>query len=200
MDVLSNLFGSEPKVKIMRLFLFNPHAAMDAKEIASRTKIRSALARKELRQLEKAKLIKRRSFRVKGKRVSGWILNPDFPYLSSLQSLLINFTSLRQENVLKKLNKIGRLREVVLAGVFIQDWDSRADMLVVADRIRKRSLESTIARLEAEIGKEIKYVALETPEFQYRYNMGDKLLRDIIDYPHQVALDKSGLLSQNSGL
>ncbi len=195
METLSNLFGSQAKVKIMRLFLFNPNLPFDAREIADRTKVRSTIVRRECRLLEKTKVIKRRSFKLKGKRISGWILNVDFSYLEALQNLLINITALQQEHILKKLSKIGRLKLVVLAGVFIQDWESRVDLLVVADRIKKRTLENLIKHLEAEIGKEIKYVALETAEFQYRLNMGDKLLRDILDYPHQGVLDKLGLLS-----
>jgi hypothetical protein len=39
----------------------------------------------------------------------------------------------------------------------------------------------------------MKYVALPTSEFQYRMGMGDKLLRDILDYKHEVALDVLGI-------
>jgi DNA-binding Lrp family transcriptional regulator len=195
MDILSNLFGSQSRVKIMRLFLFNPQMPFSVQEIAEKTKTRLPATRKEVRFLEKAKLIRKRSFKIKRKKVAGWSLNSDFPYLTHLQNLLLDLSSLQQENILKKLNKVGRLKEVVLAGVFIQDWDSRADILVVADRIKRRVLENLIKHLEAEIGKELKYIALETNEFQYRMSMGDKLLRDILDYPHKVALDKFGLLS-----
>jgi hypothetical protein len=44
--------------------------------------------------------------------------------------------------------------------------------------------------MEAERGKELVYAYLETQDFQYRLGMYDKLIRDILDYPHQVLLDK----------
>ena len=43
--------------------------------------------------------------------------------------------------------------------------------------------------LESEVGKELTYAIFETPEFLYRANMYDKLVRDIIDLPHIKALD-----------
>ena len=45
-------------------------------------------------------------------------------------------------------------------------------------------------RLEAELGKELTYSMMETPEFEYRYGMYDKFIRDVIDYPHLVVLNK----------
>ena len=50
-----------------------------------------------------------------------------------------------------------------------------------------------IEGLEAEIGKELRYAAFETGEFNYRLGMYDKLVRDILDYPHTVVLDRLGL-------
>ncbi len=195
MDILSSLFGSEGRIKIMRLFLFNPRQVFDAKQITLRTKLKSAVVRKEINALEKATLINKKSIRVKKKSTKGWFLNPDFRYLGALQGLLINTASLDGRTILKKMGKIGRLKVLVVAGVFIQDWDSRADMLLVADKIKPKALDKIIKKLEAEIGKELKYTALETGEFHYRLNYGDKLVRDILDYPHEVLLDKFGNLS-----
>ena len=50
-----------------------------------------------------------------------------------------------------------------------------------------------MAGIEAEVGKEIKYAILETDDFKYRLGVGDRLIRDIMDYPHDVALDKLGM-------
>ena len=79
--------------------------------------------------------------------------------------------------------------------MFTRDPDSRLDLLVVGDAIRRGAMESTIRMLEAEIGKELTYAIFETPEFLYRANMYDKLVRDVIDYPHERVID-GGLLSQ----
>jgi hypothetical protein len=44
--------------------------------------------------------------------------------------------------------------------------------------------------MEAEIGKELVFASFETADFHYRLGMYDKLIRDILDYPHQKLLDK----------
>jgi len=51
MEILSKLFGHPAKVKLMRLFLFNPEAFYSAKEIAVRSKLSSAEVKKEVNAL-----------------------------------------------------------------------------------------------------------------------------------------------------
>jgi hypothetical protein len=51
-------------------------------------------------------------------------------------------------------------------------------------------LRERIRSLEAEIGKEIRYALLSSENFYYRLNMNDKLVRDVIDYPHSIVLDR----------
>jgi hypothetical protein len=201
-EILEKLFGSVAKVKIMRLFLFNPADSFDLEQIADRSKVTPGDARYEVNVLEKIDLIKKRSFfkdkvrgsgknkRIERVRTAGWILNDTFTYLSPLRELLIQVSPLHNNEVLKKLSRVGRLKLVIVAGVFIQNWDSRVDLLVVGDNLKRGVLESIIKTLEAELGREIRYAAFETPDFQYRLSMYDKLIRDILDYEHEKILDK----------
>ena len=66
-------------------------------------------------------------------------------------------------------------------------------MLVVGDNLRRSQLDRIIKNMEAEIGKELNFASFETADFQYRLGMYDKLVRDILDYPHQKLVDKLGL-------
>ncbi len=205
MDMLSILFGSEARVKIMRLFLFNPETSFDTVMIAQKSKVNSSAVKKEVSVLEKAGLIKKRVFykilekKVRGKMVEkklkakGYCLNIHFHYLSALKHLLINTKTLDGEVLVKRLAKAGKLNLVLVAGVFTQDKDSRVDMLIVGNNINKAALTNTIKAIEAELGKELMYAYFETPDFQYRLGMYDKLIRDILDYPHQILLNKINL-------
>ncbi len=56
--------------------------------------------------------------------------------------------------------------------------------------MNERILRNRVRVLEAELGKEIRYAAMSTQDFFYRLNMSDKLLRDILDYPHSIAFDR----------
>ena len=59
MEILSKLLGGAPRVKIMRLFLFNPGGGFSLKEVSSRSKVPLGLARQEVSYLMGLNFIKR---------------------------------------------------------------------------------------------------------------------------------------------
>ncbi len=191
METLSKLFGSETKVKIMRLFLFNTEIVFDASDIAERAKADVSKVRRELTHIEKIGLIKRKATR-SGRR--GFALNPQFHYLSQLQNFLINVEPLQPKDIVSKITKLGAIKLILTAGVFIQEPESRVDILIVGDHLKKSALDNTIKTLEAEIGKELRYAHFTTEDFKYRLSMCDKLTRDILDYPHKMILNKLGIV------
>ena len=88
------------------------------------------------------------------------------------------------------------MKLVVTSGIFIKNHDSRVDLLIVGDKMKRGKIEEGIKRIEAEIGMELVYAVFETKEFLYRLNMYDKLVRDILDYPHEVVLPAKELSTQ----
>lgn len=192
METLSKLFGSEVKVKIMRLFLFNSDKVFGVNEIVDRVKSNHSKVRREIGILEKIDFVRRR---VSAKNRNGYAfaMNTQFPYLSPLQNFLINSEPLQPKELLKKVTKLGSIKMVVVSGVFIQELESRADILIVGDGLKKSAIENMMKDLEAEIGKELKYAYFTTEDFKYRLSMFDKLTRDILDYPHRKILNKLGI-------
>ena len=69
-------------------------------------------------------------------------------------------------------------------------------MLIVGDKLKRNKIEEGIHKLEALLGAEIVYAVFDTKEFNYRLNMYDKLVRDIIDYPHTVLIQAKELSTQ----
>ena len=202
MDTLSAIFGNLIKVKILRLFLFNENTPFLIKEICERTKSPINLVKKELNILEKTDFLKLRKISkeiqvTKGKKIvqkklegNGYALNPKYPYLDPLKNLL-TITSLRvDESLTRRFTNAGKIKLFIVSGVFIQNWDSRVDLLVVGDDLNLNKIESVIKNIEAEIGKEIAYSAFETQDFEYRLGIHDRLVRDILDYPHVTLLDR----------
>lgn len=200
METLEKIFGGAEKVKTMRLFLFNPQSSFDISDIARRTKITLSRARTETKNLEKIGLIKKRTLNkgitnpkkkiVIKKKVQGWMLDEKFSFLKSLQNFLINITSAQYQEIVEKIKRIGSVKLIILAGVFIQDNESRVDILMVGDKIKKGTLANVISDIESQVGKEIKYACFETTDFLYRLGMCDKLIRDILDYPHKKLVNK----------
>ena len=119
-----------------------------------------------------------------------------FKYASELEELLINSDTLDKQAVANSLKRAGRVKLVLISGVFIKNKDSRVDLLIVGDNIKKRKIDEEIHKLEAEIGKELIYAIFNTKDFVYRLNMYDKLVRDILDFPHEVLLQSKELSTQ----
>ncbi len=185
---ISHLFGSEAKVKIMRLFVFNKGAIFTAKTITDRVQVSPKVVRKELSSLIKAGLIQ--------KRARGYILNSEYDYLRAVERFLVEASPISEKEIVRRLSKAGTMRLILTSGVFKQDSEARVDLLVVGDKIKGGVLVRAISALEAELGKELRYAAFETPDFKYRLGIYDKLVRDILDYPHKKLVDKVGLQSE----
>ena len=65
--------------------------------------------------------------------------------------------------------------------------------MIVGDRLKKPLIEGRIKKMESEIGKELRYSIFETPDFQYRVSIYDKLVRDILEFAHRKVVDKIGI-------
>ena len=87
------------------------------------------------------------------------------------------------------------MRLLVATGIFLKNFDSRVDLLIVAEALKRRRLEGAIRRIEAEVGREIRYVHFTTADFRYRFSLQDKLIRDIFDCPHRVLIDRLSFFS-----
>lgn len=205
MEILERLFGSDTRIKTMRMFLFNSESVFTMDEVVERTKSNIKEIRKEMANLINAGLIKKRTVtreisKKKGKKIItkkvndiGYLLEQKFPYLQALKNLLIMASLHADDNLVKKFNAAGRIKLFLASGLFIQEWDSRVDLLIVGDDLNMSKLDSVIKNIEAEIGREIAYSAFETNDFEYRLGIHDKLIRDILDFPHTILVDKIGV-------
>lgn len=205
MEILTALFGNQTKVKLLRQFLFNPTTPFLPKELAQRTATAPTMVRKELMILAKAGVIKRKTVlksveERQGDKVSfkklrgeGYILDEKFSYLDPLKHLLTVASLPVDESLAKRFASTGRIKLFVASGVFIQNWESRVDLLIVGEDLNMAKIENVIKGIEAEIGKELAYSAFDVQDFQYRLGIHDRLVRDILDYPHITLLDRLGL-------
>lgn len=194
MKILGKLFGSPARVKILRFFLFNSNDVYESWEITDHTKVSGDKVSSELSILKSIGFVEKKSGYVEeeGKKIKikGWALNNNFPYLESLKNFLINTTALKNHDIEKKLHTVGKMKMIVLSGIFVNELDGRVDLLIVGDSIKKSSLERTIRGIEAELGKELRYAYFKTNDYIYRQGLYDRLIRDIFDNPHKVVLDK----------
>ena len=188
MEILAKIFGSSARVRMMRLFLVNRNQNFTSKTVARRSRTSREVVRRELRLLTSIGFLK--------KRRNSWSFSPTFKYRVEFEDLLLGSDILSQEAILDNFKKVGRLKLLIISGIFIKSRDSRADLLVVGDRLKRGRIEEGIRKIESELGGELTYVVFDTKEFLYRLDMYDKLVRDILDYPHEVVLQSKELSTQ----
>jgi hypothetical protein len=191
MEILGKILGNSARVKIMRLFILNRGKGFASKDVVKRSRVSPSAVRQEIKLLSSVGFIKKRSA-----TSLEWYFNSSFKYGSEFEDLLVRSDSLDKEKLMDNFKKVGRVKLVIVSGVFIKNNDSRVDLLIVGDKMKKGKIEEGIRKLEAEIGTELVYAVFDTKEFLYRLNMYDKLVRDILDYPHEVLLQAKELSTQ----
>lgn len=189
MDPLAKLFGSAARVKLLRLFLFNEEEWFTAGEAAFRAKAGKVAVRKELNALLSMGVLRKKA--AKGGTIYG--ASVKFPHFESLKTFLRTASGVDDESIGQTLKKAGTLRLVALSGLFTGVPESKVDLLVVGDRLDERALAAVIHALEAELGRELRYASFSTEDFRYRVGVYDRLIRDVLDYPHRMVLDKIGM-------
>jgi len=185
-EILEQLFDSPVKVKLLKLFLRNPDQSFSIREIAKKTRSDSAACQRQLKKLESIKLI---DIKLKsGKK--NYSANRNFDFYSELRTLILKSSPASKEKLYNRLKGLGRIKLAILSGIFINEDNSRVDLLVVGDGIRNQKLSSFLKDLEAEVGKEIDYVVFSTVDFKYRYDMFDRFIRDVLEKPHEKLINK----------
>ena len=205
-DFLASFIGSRDRAQLMRVFIFNPSEVLTQQSAAKRAGISSYAGTRELRVLERQGLLRRgKAFAitlangtkrmVQGKqREDMWTLNKDFKHLRAMSTFVHETSPVKYDNIVSSLRRGGKISAVILSGSFMGDPTRPADIIVAADPLHERKLESAIRQLEPQFGREIRYAAFSTPEFRYRLTIQDRLIRDTLDFPHLVLLDRTRLL------
>lgn len=200
---LEKLFGSSARVKIIRLFLSNPESLFSLENVSRRAKVLTPAAKREISLFKSIGLIKQReetideivklkdgTEKIKKKKFNGYFLNALFPFVHALRNLVINAAPADKEAMIKEINTIGRIKLIVFSGIFTNRENSRVDLLLVGDAMKETKLDKVLKNIEAEIGKEIVYAVFKTDDFMYRLGMYDRFIRDILEYPHEKAVNK----------
>ena len=96
-QILEKLFGSIPKVRLLRLFMHNLDETFEISAIAKRTQVQTHVARKELGKFVGAGIVTQKNARipfpgkrnVRYKETKVFRVNSDFPLLFELRDLVI---------------------------------------------------------------------------------------------------------------
>jgi len=185
-STLDALFDSPVRVRLLKLFLYNPDENFEQKEISRKINFKSVQVNKNLNSLTDIKFLIRKS--LKGIKI--YKVNRDFEFYDELKELLAKASPASKDKMFNRIRSLGKVKLALLAGVFINSDTSRADLLIVGDNIKPAKFNNFIKDLEAEVGKEISYALMTTEEFHYRRGMYDRFIRDLLDFKHEKLIDK----------
>lgn len=184
--VFDTLFGSKARARLIRLFIVNPGTEFTVAEVADKTLISRDDVSRELARLSKMKLVFERSR--KGRRC--FAANEEFPFYTELKSLISKLNVHAQSQVFRKLKIIGEVKLILISGLFLNYPKSKADMILVVNNVNRVKLKHAIAHLEAEVGREIRFVLMGSEELHYRLNMLDRFFVEFLEGPYEEVANK----------
>jgi hypothetical protein len=170
----------------MRNFLFNPDQEFFIRELSRKFDTQINAIRHELQNFEKigfvkAKMVKRKKF---------YKLNPTFKFINELESIFRKCDE-NQEKIAQKISACGDILLIVFTGVFLSEQSAKqVDLFIVYQNCDKEKLAALIEK-NAFGERPIRFSAMETAEFLYRFRSNDKFLRDIFsDGQVNIAINK----------
>lgn len=194
-QILENFLGSANKVKLWKVFILNTTKDFILKDLTKLTKIKGDSLILELRDLMRLGLVKA----TKKDKTIVYRTDINFPLIDEITELVLSVIPRSTDKILEKLNKLNKLKLVLLSGFFTKQLgrqkslsnsiNSNIDLLLVFEKIPD-NVNDVISDLEYVIGKELSYCALDQGDFRYRHSIGDKLIRDVLDFDHLIAMDK----------
>lgn len=202
--MVEQLFGSKTRVKLLRLFYSNPNRAFYVREITRKIDEQINSVRRELGNLLSIGII---SSDNTNNRLY-YEVNQAYEFYKPLKTMFGTGkpdTSEEGEEpkeivpelqaaatadpMVVELQNIGNVEFALFTGQFTRDESSGVDMLIVGD-VNQAKLQKFIGALEAKENKEIRYVLFEPSEFDYRRQVKDRFIINVLNSKNQILIDK----------
>src|SRR3989338_7309281 len=200
--MLEKLFGSNARVKILKLFLLNPAEKFYIRQLSRDLKLQLNSVRRELENLETFGILtsdikneaegKGEKEAAGGQEKKYFRANPSFVLFDEIKALIVKAQILYEKDFVRKLNAMGKVKLLILTGIFVNNPNTLIDILIVG-KINKPKLIKLIRELEVELGKVINFTVFDYREFKYRRDITDIFLYGILDGRKLVVIDQVGL-------
>lgn len=188
--MLSKLFGSRTRVKILALLLNNSTRAYYIREITRKVEEQINSVRRELSNLKAIGLV--RSYAKNGKiYFQANTKSEIFPEMKKIFGKVAKEAAY-ENTVAEKLKSIGAVQYAALMGYFVQDAGSPIDLFIIGE-IEKPKLNTLVKSLSSEIGHEVNYTTMTAEEYQERSMLFDRFLTEIMAAPKIVVIDYLGI-------
>lgn len=197
--MVEQLFGSKTRVKLLQLFYGNPNRSFYVREITRKIDEQINSVRRELANLLSIGII---SSDDQQNRLY-YEVNQKYEFYEPLQAIFGSGTVAKKAKVPvaksegNDLKILGNVELAIYTGQFTRDESSGTDILIVGD-VNQTKLNKFIAELEEKEGHEMRFSVMPLSEFQYRRQVKDRFLSNILASKKQVLVDKSGLLVETA--
>lgn len=183
--MLSNIFVSEVRVKILKLLLLNSTKGFHVRAIVRAVDAEINAVRRELDNLYGIDLITRRQ---SSNRIY-YKANTEHPFFNDLLSLVCKEDGVGAK-ILRNQKKLGDLEFAVLSLAFIRGRQSTAldvDLFLVGE-VNVDVLKEVIKDEETKAGKEINYAVMSPDEFKSRKRTGDQFVAKILSQSRSMLI------------
>ncbi len=193
--MIEQLFGSKTRVKLLNLFYGNPNRSFYVREITRKIDEQINSVRRELANLLSIGIITSDST---NNRLY-YEVNQDYDYYAALSAIFGTPTTPKKkskaasndapEEDVTGIHAIGNVEYAIYTGVLTRDEASGTDVLIVGD-INQTKLTKFIAELEEKEGKELRFTVMTLSDFNYRREVKDRFLSNVMSAKKQIIVDK----------
>ncbi len=174
------------KLRLVKTLILNPKSEFTASEVARKIKFPRRKVDGELKKMEAFGMIKKHSH----KKRKSYFVNRHFIFYPELKAMIGKCNIVPGSKTLQSIKTAGKVFYAVLTGIFIDDKKSAVDLLVVGDNLNKSKIRKTVANIEVDIGREIRFMTMSSKEMFYRMEMLDKFIGETMKAPNIVLVDK----------
>lgn len=192
---LEKLFGSKTRTKLLGLFFGNPERSYYVREMTRVIDEQINSVRRELLNLESIGIIKNETYDNK----IYYSANNKHPYSRPLVMLFSSRTDIVAEAAVVKPNvweEYVRPVKNYLACLIVTNrlpGQEGVDLLIVGDDKTKK-LTHWAEVVEKKEGKPLNYVIMSRDDFQYRLNVKDRFVSEVLEMSILEKIDPEGIL------
>lgn len=194
---LEKLFGSKTRTKLLGLFFGNPERSYYVREMTRVIDEQINSVRRELLNLESIGIIKNETYDNK----IYYSANNKHPYARALVMLFSSRTDIAVETTVVKPNaweEYVRPVKNYLSCLIVTNrlpGQEGVDLLIVGDD-RTKKLTHWAEVVEKKEGKPLNYVIMSRDDFQYRLNVKDRFVSEVLEMSILEKIDPEGILAR----
>lgn len=217
--MFEQLFGSKTRVKLLQLFYSNPNRAFYVREITRKINEQINSVRRELSNLLSIGIITSDATQNR----LYYEVNQEYEHYKPLAMIFGGLktatTAAAEDKTAKKEDKkaakteppaapkvdvsaehplargfrgLGHVDLALLTGQFTRDELAGIDVLIVGD-INQAKADKFMAELEQAENKELRYAVLPLDNYQYRLQINDRFISNVLEAKKQVIINKPDL-------